>query len=204
LARTFIRPEGRLGLETLTYLKTLITDRDVASVTPSSRFAVRRVCSPIDFSRARLVVEYGPGLGVFTEYLLERMPEGAKLIAFEKNKKFADELKTALPEPALEVHHESAERLLDFVGPGTVDYIVSGIPFSMIPPVERQKILADTARALKPDGRFLTYQVFPPPASLDNFLRKPLEEHFDLVSKHYEFRNIPPLRIYESRPKPKQ
>jgi len=52
---------------TLTYITTLIKDPAVASVTPSSHFAVQRVCSFIDFRRAALVVEYGPGLGVFTQ-----------------------------------------------------------------------------------------------------------------------------------------
>ncbi len=70
---------------TLTYIKTLIKDPAVASVTPSSRFAVQRVCSFIDFPRAALVVEYGPGLGVFTQYLLGQMGPQGRLVAIEKN-----------------------------------------------------------------------------------------------------------------------
>lgn len=184
---------------TLAYLKTLIVDKEVASVTPSSKFAVRSVCSHIDFNRVGTIVEFGPGLGVFTEFLLDRMPKNSRLIAIEKNEGFANKLAKKIKDPRLEVRCESAEQILDFVEEGAVDYVISGIPFSMIPPVERHRILSNTAKALKADGRFLTYQVFPPPASMDKFLRKPLEDYFELVSKHYEFRNIPPLRIYESR-----
>jgi len=191
--------EVKQGLGTLTYLKTLLRDPDVASVTPSSKFAVKRVCSYIDFKNAELIVEFGPGLGVFTEYLLEHMPENSKLLAIEKNPRFVDKLRRQLNDPRLVVECASAEEIANFLPDGSVDYVVSGIPFSMIPPLERSKILANTAKALKPSGRFLTYQVFPPPASMDSFLRKPMEEHFELLSKSYEFRNIPPLRIYSAR-----
>jgi phospholipid N-methyltransferase len=187
-------------LGTIAYLKTLIKDPAVASVTPSSRFAVERVCSGIDFTRARTIVEFGPGLGVFTEYLLRHMAEDAVLVAIERNPDFADKLISRLSDPRLAVHTASAEEVLSFVAERSADYVISGIPFSLIPSPSREQILASTSRCLRTEGNFITYQTFPPPASLDHFLRKPMQSYFRVVKTSYEFRNIPPLRIYYSTP----
>jgi len=188
-------------LGTIAYLKTLLTDRDVASVTPSSKYAVKRVLDHVDFENARIIVEYGPGLGVFTAEILRKMSPDCRLIAFETNAGFIEKLEKRFTDPRMSLVHGSAEDILDTVKERSVDFIISGIPFSMIEPYVREKILKNTARALKPDGRFLTYQVFPPPASMDKFLRKPMEKEFELLDRQYEFRNVPPLRIYESRPR---
>lgn len=187
---------------TLTYIKTLIKDPDVASVTPSSRFAVQRVCSFIDFRRASLIVEYGPGLGVFTRYLLSRMEPQGRLIAIEKNRRFSEHLGHRLRDPRLCIVNGSAEEIGQLVEGRSADYVISGIPFSLVPAPAKERILHGTALALKEEGRFLTYQVFPPPASMDSHLRKPMERHFELVGKTYELLNIPPLRIYAGRPRP--
>ena len=186
---------------TLTYIKTLIKDPSVASVTPSSRFAVQRVCSFIDFRRAALVVEYGPGLGVFTEYLLGRMGPQCRLIAIERNRRFSEHLVHRLRDPRLHVVTGSAEEIGDLVDARSADYVISGIPFSLLHTRVKERILHGTALVLKEEGRFLTYQAFPPPASLDSYLRKPMELHFDLVGTAYELRNLPPLRIYAGRPR---
>jgi phospholipid N-methyltransferase len=186
---------------TLTYIKTLIKDPAVASVTPSSRFAVQRVCSFIDFPRAALVVEYGPGLGVFTQYLLGQMGPQGRLVAIEKNPRFSEHLGHRLHDPRLHIVTGSADKIGDLVEARSADYVISGIPFSLLAARVKERILHGTALALKAEGFFLTYQAFPPPASLDSYLRKPMERHFDLVGIAYEFRNIPPLRIYASRPR---
>lgn len=186
---------------TIAYLKTLLTDRDVASITPSSKYAVKKVLDRIDFKTARVIVEYGPGLGCFTAEILRQMHPECRLIAIEKNEKFVEKLEELFNDSRLRVISGSAEDILDIVKERSADVVISGIPFSMIEPDVREQILRHTARALRRDGKFLTYQVFPPPASMDKFLRKPLEKEFELVDREYEFRNVPPLRIYESRPR---
>ena len=191
---------------TLQYLKNLIRDKNIGSITPSSSFAVKRVCRAIDFSRAKVVVEYGPGGGVFTRYLLKHMAPDATLMLFETNEEFVKVLRQDFNDRRLVLLHESCEFICDRLkdrGLEKADYVISGIPFSFIPPDIKNRIIQNTASALRADGRFLTYQFVPPTASMDPFLRKPLEPHFDLLKVQYEWRNIPPLRIYESRPKRK-
>ena len=84
---------GAKKMKTFIYLKNLVTDRYVASVTPTSRFGVDKVCNKIDFSKSDVIVEYGPGTGVFTTVLLKNMPKDSKLIAIERNQNFCRYLK---------------------------------------------------------------------------------------------------------------
>ena len=45
----------------------------LGSIIPSSRFLVNQVLEPIDWERARVIVEYGPGVGTITAEILRRM-----------------------------------------------------------------------------------------------------------------------------------
>jgi len=47
--------------------------RMLGSVIPSSRFLVNRLLRQVDWSRARTIVEYGPGVGTITSHLLRRL-----------------------------------------------------------------------------------------------------------------------------------
>src|SRR5690625_7517344 len=78
------------------FLKTFIKDKDVASITPTSMHCVRKVCTNIDFSLDFTLVEYGPGDGVFTRYLLEKMSAGSRLIIIESNDECVDHLSETL------------------------------------------------------------------------------------------------------------
>ena len=50
----------------------------LGSVIPSSRFLVNDLMAQVDWDRARVVVEYGPGVGTITQHILKRMvlPQG--------------------------------------------------------------------------------------------------------------------------------
>ena len=91
--RQYAQGKGKMRINTLLYLKNLITDIHVASVTPTSRFAVERVCEKINFPESKLILEYGPGTGNFTSILLKNMTDHASLIAIERNSSFCSVLK---------------------------------------------------------------------------------------------------------------
>ncbi|MDE2262321.1 MAG: methyltransferase, partial [Gammaproteobacteria bacterium] len=44
--------------------------RMLGSIVPSSRFLIRQLLAPIDWSAARVIVEYGPGVGCITAEIL--------------------------------------------------------------------------------------------------------------------------------------
>lgn len=62
----------------------------------SSRFLVNEVLSQIDWVKASVIVEYGPGVGTFTVELLRRMRPDAQLIALEINPRFVEYLRGSL------------------------------------------------------------------------------------------------------------
>lgn len=182
----------------LIYLKNFIRDKNVASITPTSGYGIKSVCSKINFTGTKTVVEYGPATGVFSTYILKNLQGNAKLILIEYNKEFTSILSQRLKDPRVTVVNDSAEnvmKIIDTCGCQKADCIISGIPFSWLPHQVRSKIILDTYLCLKPGGKFLAYQTF---YQRDNHLKMYLEEHFSKVNDGFEVRNIPPLRIYEA------
>ena len=189
---------------TLGYLKNLVSDKNVSSITPTSSFGVKKVCSPIDFEQAKVFVEYGPGEGVFTKYLLENMRPDARLIVIETNKKFVKTLTGKFSDRRLSVVNGSAEditKILRDHGLAHADFIISGIPFSLFPVELKNKILLATNEALTPQGRFLVYQFFVSFSAGKNDIKAKLKEYMQIVDSDIELLCIPPLRIYEAKRK---
>jgi len=182
-------------MHTFTYLKTFIRDKNVASITPTSSIGVRKVCSKIDFSNGNVIVEYGPGTGVFTNYILKNMSSNSRLILIERNKDFGSILRKTFHDPRIKIINGSAENVLENCRECQADYIVSGIPFFWLPIEMKNRILTNTYKALKEGGKFLVYQTC---FQTNNHLKVHLEHYFRYVESRYEIRNIPPLRIYEA------
>ena len=180
-------------MSTLTYLKSFFKDKDVASVTPTSRWCVQHVCRPIDFSRDITIVEYGAGAGVFADYLLKQMSPGSKLIMFETNERLFDKLKE-IDDPRVNCYQKSVEyvdEVLETSQIGNVDYIISGIPFSFLDRGVRMNILQKSRYILRPAGQFLAYQT-------SGHLEEPLKKVFGNVHTEWEWRNLPPMTVYKA------
>jgi len=190
-----------MKINTLYYLKNLITDIHVASVTPTSRFGVEKVLEKIDFQETNLILEYGPGTGNFTEPLLKNMAENSKLIAIEKNSDFCKVLQKNIQDPRMMLFEDSAENVLEILkscnGAGDLkaDCIISGIPFSLLSRRRKMAILRNSHAALKKGGKFLAYQAF---FQFPDILKIPLEELFGDVQAQYYMFSLPPLLILEA------
>lgn len=185
-------------MSTVNYVKCFLRDKNVASVTPTSPFGVKRVCKKIDFSKAKLIVEYGPGTGVFSEYLLKQMQPSARLVLIEQNPDMFKCLKKTLTDKRVCFFNESAENVTSLVN-GQMnhkpDYVISGIPFSCLSETIRQDIVRKTHQILGENGKFLVYQTF---YQKDDHLFVHLEQYFRCVTSEFELLNIPPMRIYEA------
>ncbi|HEX8326172.1 MAG TPA: methyltransferase domain-containing protein [Hymenobacter sp.] len=185
-------------MDTLVYLKNMLRDKQVASFTPTSAFAIERICSRIDFGQRNVIVEYGPGTGVFTHYLLGHLTHDSVLILIERNEDFVHILRETFHDPRLFVFHESAENVAQVLADcheEQADYIVSGIPFSFLPHELRATIVASSHECLKPGGRFLAYQTF---FQMDRFLRDYLDRRFRAVETEIYLFNAPPLKVFEA------
>ncbi len=167
----------------------------LGSLIPSSRYLVRRALRQVDWERADLIVEYGPGLGTFTEEILKRMRPDGRLLVFETQSDFVRHLEE-IQDPRLEVIHGSAEEVaaaLEERGAGRADYVLSGIPFSLMPEALRDSILEHTRSILDPEGAMLVYQFSPT-------IRRPLERVFRQVESEFEPRNVLPATVYLCHP----
>ena len=164
----------------------------LGSVIPSSRFLVDQVLEPIDWKRAEVVVEYGPGVGTFTAEILRRMRADAHLVVIETNRDFVRFLARSFPDARLHVVHESAARVrdaLERLGLPAAQYIVSGIPLGSMPEPVRAQIVAETRAALAPGGAFLVYQ-------FTARVLPVLQRTFGNVRRSFERRNLPPAQLF--------
>ena len=170
--------------------------RMLGSVIPSSRFLIDKVLAPVDWNRARVLVEFGPGVGTITHHILKRMHPSARLIVMEMNQDFVQYLRDTIHDPRLEVFSGSAAdigKVLAERGLGKADYVFSGIPFSTMPEEVRTSIVQSTADATSPDGAFVVYQFSPK-------VRGYLERAFASVETGFEALNVPPAQIFVCRP----
>lgn len=164
----------------------------LGSLIPSSRHLIERLLHPVDWSRAKRIVEYGPGVGTITKKLLAQMAPDARLLALELNPEFVSYLHREVQDPRLEVVKMSAADLgqalqeRDWDG---VDYAISGIPFSTMPSTVRDHVLRQTREHLNPTGEFLVYQ-------FSDRVRPHLERTFDAVEGGFVLRNFLPARYY--------
>ncbi|HYL00921.1 MAG TPA: methyltransferase domain-containing protein [Steroidobacteraceae bacterium] len=164
----------------------------LGSIVPSSRFLIRELLHPVDWNRARVIVEYGPGVGVITAEVLRRMRPDALLIAIEMNPDFVGYLRGALTDPRLRVVEGSAEwvdEILGRFGRQQADYIISGIPFSTIPAPLRESILRKTRAVLAPRGAFLVYQ-------FSTRVLEDLRRIFGYVGRKFEPLNVLPAHLF--------
>ena len=132
----------------------------VGSIIPSSKVLIDRMLAPVDWANCKVFVEYGPGVGTFTEHVLARMA------------------------PDADVQQILADMDID-----RADYILSGLPFSTLPPGVGPAIAAATADALRPGGAFLVYQFSPK-------VRQFIDPYFDRIDKGFEWVNIPPATLF--------
>jgi len=146
---------------------------------------------PIHFNEARCIVEFGPGTGVFTHKLLEKMSPDSKLLVFEINPAFHEELMT-IKDSRLIVINDSAEKIDNYLilhQQEKADYIISSLPFAMIPDEVVDVILKKSFEVLAAKGKFIQFQY-----SLNALSR--LKAIYSKVKINFTFLNLPPAFIF--------
>ncbi len=166
--------------------------RMLGSVIPSSRFLIQRILDRIDWNQARVVVEFGPGVGNVSEQILRRLCPDGQLVLIEMNQDFVDLLRNRNSDPRLTVIHGSAaniRQILHSLGIERADYIISGIPYSTMPVPLRRRILAESRAALTSNGEVIVYQFM-------RTIERHLHDCFNNVEHDFEALNLPPARVW--------
>lgn len=164
----------------------------VGSIMPSSDRLIRRMLEPVDWTNCQLFVEYGPGVGTFCRPILDRMAPDAKLIAIDTNTDFIRYLRHSITDPRFAAVAGSAadvEQIVRDHGHDAADYVLSGLPFSTLPPGVGPAIAAATHEVLRPGGAFLVYQFSPR-------VKDYLLPHFERIDHDMEWWNVPPAQLY--------
>jgi len=165
----------------------------VASIVPSSRKLVDRVARRFDFSQPRRIVELGAGEGVHSRELAKRMHPDSRLMLLELNADLAASLREEFQDDerveVVEADAATLPAILAEHGWEDCDYVLSGIPFSIMPKETKQELIRAVHGALAPKAHaaFVTYQV-----------TAELRDHatmFHREQSEYCVRNVPPMFV---------
>jgi phospholipid N-methyltransferase len=167
----------------------VINPRKVGAVWPTSRWAVRDLLNMGDLPRARTIVEFGVGTGVYTEEVLKRLHPDGIFLAFEIDPDLASAVATRLKDPRLRVINDSAENIEAYLEGAKADIIVSSLPFTTLPTDMRQNIFDVAHRALAPDGEMLVLQY-------SNTVLSDLKHLFSPIRRRFSPFNVPPAFLF--------
>jgi phospholipid N-methyltransferase len=171
----------------------------VGSIIPSSKILIDKMLKPVDWAACRLFVEYGPGVGTFTRPILEQLGPEARLVTIDTNADFTKYLRESIDDPRLVPVTGSAadvEKILADRDLGQADYVLSGLPFSTLPPGVGEDIAKATAEVIRPGGAFLVYQFSP---KVKDFI----DPHFERIERGFEWVNVPPATLFWAYREPK-
>jgi len=171
--------------------------RQTGAIAPSGRrlaTAIVQALGPVE--PGRLVVELGPGTGVFTRAIRHLLPNNP-LMVIERNPRFARQLRERFPD--IIVAEDCASRLGDLIEQhgyqsAQVGGVISGLPLLSLPPEVTNRIFAGLTATLDADTRFVNFTY-----SQKGF-RRLQTPGFRLVETRRVFINVPPASVMTLQP----
>lgn len=173
------------------------------AIAPSSRFLAERMVDELDLSGEPVVVELGAGTGALSKELLRRMGGHGRLILVERSETAARLLRSRFPSAT--VICDCVTNLgmhLRALGIHQVDYVVSGLPWTLFNQELQEQALAEIVGALRPGGTFVTFIY----AHAGRLLRMGRRFEYrlratvgDIDKSRVVWRNLPPARVWTAR-----
>ncbi len=164
----------------------------IGSMVPSSRFLAQKMLENVDFEKARVIVELGPGTGVFTDMIIEKMHPDTQFLIFELNDNFHHRLANRITDKRVHCIHDTAEKVQDYlkkIGHEKADVVISSLPLSNFSKELRHSILFAMQEALPAAGQFIQFQY-----SLQS--KKQIKQFFETVNIDFTALNFPPAFVY--------
>ena len=145
------------------------------------------------------VIELGAGTGSYTGQILDRLGPHATITAIERDSRLAARARARYPgDNRLTVLCQDAGLVLERREPGTVPLMVSALPWTSMPPADRDRLLGLAASRLAPDGELLTIQYT---TACGRLFRR----FFGAVTHAWSLANVPPAACYRlGRPLPER
>lgn len=164
----------------------------IGSISPSSNYLAEKMLENVAFDKCKTIVEIGPGTGVFTKKIIEKLPKDAKLIVFELSTLFFERLSLELNDPRIILLNESAENLNKHIlqlGIENVDVIISSLPLSNFPLRFVVRLFKQINSILTKNGKYIQFQY-----SLGS--KAIIERNFSTVGISFTPLNLPPAFVY--------
>jgi phosphatidylethanolamine/phosphatidyl-N-methylethanolamine N-methyltransferase len=173
-----------------------------ASVVPSSPSLAEQMITALSGGDDSVVVELGPGTGIFTEAIQRRLDGRGRHIAIELNETMAAHVSRRCP--GVELVTGAAADLPDILaarGITGADHIVSGLPWSAFAGTVGSALVDTIASALTPAGVYTQFTYawtrWAPPAQRQ--LAQLRSAFAEVVITRTIWRNVPPAFVYVSR-----
>jgi phosphatidylethanolamine/phosphatidyl-N-methylethanolamine N-methyltransferase len=193
------RMTAHLGRDTRRFLAAALrAPREIGAIAPSGRRLAACAAALMSPGQGQTVIELGPGGGVITDALYQRLTGADHLLAVERNQTMAAHLTATRPWLKV-VNGDAADlpALLAKAGHSRADIIVSALPWSVIPDADQHALLNSITSILNPGGTFATVLTLPLlPLPIIRQLRRRLSGTFATVTHLTVWRNVPPARLY--------
>jgi phospholipid N-methyltransferase len=190
-----------MGMGTLTFWRqAILPKRYTGAIAPSGKMLADRMTDDAEIANAKVIVEFGPGTGVFTEAILSKKNPDAEFMALELNPEFVEATRRRCPQAT--VHHDCASNTLKYLKESGHDYCdtnISGLPWTIFEEAVQDEILDAAHKVLRPGGRFVTfvYMTSPLVPAGRKFLKEKLPSKFSRVtSGPCIWNNIPPSKVF--------
>jgi phosphatidylethanolamine/phosphatidyl-N-methylethanolamine N-methyltransferase len=168
----------------------------VGAISPSSTDLALKMIEDVDADRENAVVEIGCGTGAITKYLQNVIPDRESYLGIEIDKDFVKNLEKDYPK--LRFVCGDACKITEIIkenGLRKVSYIISGLPFVVLPKEVSKGILNEVDKLMQNGCLFRTFQYahgyhLPPAVRFREELDKKYGKckRSDLIMK-----NIPPV-----------
>jgi phospholipid N-methyltransferase len=174
----------------------------VGAIAPSTQRLALHMVRWIEWDSAKTIVEYGPGMGAFTEPILKSKRPDADFFAVELHSPFAATLATRFPDlTVVEDSVANIEAICQQRGVAEVDAIICGLPWAAFSDHDQTVFLDAMMKVLKPGGQLVTFAYLSGmvlPAA--HRFRKKLKGYFgEVQSSRTVWLNFPPAFIYRCR-----
>lgn len=167
----------------------------VGAIAPSSPDLALKMIEDVQADENNVVLEIGCGTGAITKFLQDLIPNRKSFIGIEIEKKFVENLNKDLPNLNIvcgDACH--ATQIIEQQGLGKVSYIISGLPFVVLPKEVSDGILEEVDKMMEKGCLFRTFQYAHgynlPPAK--KFRQRLNEKYGEVERSDLVLKNLPP------------
>ena len=173
----------------------------LGAIAPSSRYLVAELTRDVGIETAKSLAELGPGTGVVTERIIDKMESQCSFIAVEKDEHWVRLLDKRYAD--LDLIHGDAAQLDEYAqarGLKPFDAVICGLPFTVFDEDLQRNILDAVAKTIAGNGFFTTFAyVHGREMPAGKRFHRLLESYFNQVEvSQVIWRNTPPAVVYRA------